>query len=123
MLQLRKQTADDVANKSLYQVLEEKGSNVGQGQLFGSQHTYTIPKAPTEQEKRLAEKKAAVLGEVSMSLNPEDLANLDATTLKRKYDAQMSAKGSKDTTGVQEALEEGRAKKRKTGDSSKKYNF
>ena len=67
-------------------MLEQKGTNVGSNQMFGSQHTYVMPDAATEQEKRIAAKQAKARGEVALSLNPEELESLDATTLKRKYD-------------------------------------
>jgi splicing factor 3B subunit 2 len=100
-LQLRKDAEDtttegsnastDRAPKTLYTVLEEKKTGVGSSALFGSQHTYVVPTAQSESEKRVAAAKSKAVGAVNVSLNPEDLENLDAVTLKRKYEAQLEA--------------------------------
>lgn len=96
-LQLRKDAEDtttegsvDKGPKSLYTVLEEKKTGVGSA-LFGSQHTYVVPTAQSESEKRVAAAKSKAAGAVNVSLNPEDLESLDAVTLKRKYEAQLAA--------------------------------
>jgi len=50
-----------------------------------------VPTAQSESEKRVAAAKSKAAGAVNVSLNPEDLENLDAVTLKRKYEAQLEA--------------------------------
>ena len=95
-LQLRKEAEDTTTEgssdkpKTLYTVLEEKKTAVGSS-LFGSQHTYVVPPTTvqSESEKRVAAAKTKASGAVNVSLNPEDLENLDAVTLKRKYEAQL----------------------------------
>jgi hypothetical protein len=69
--------------------LDEKKTGVGASALFGSQHTYTLPTKESESEKRVAAAKSKAAGAVNVALNPEDLENLDAVTLKRKYQAQL----------------------------------
>jgi len=100
-MQLRKDADTDTATegsasapsapKTLYTVLEEKKTGVGAGQLFGSAHTYVLPTAQSESEKRVQAAKNKAMGAVNVSLNPEDLENLDAVTLKRRYEAQLEA--------------------------------
>eukprot|EP00808_Paulinella_micropora_P001091 g27255.t1 len=127
-LQLRKQDGTGsetpqapVQQKSLYTVLEEKKTSVGSGQLFGSQHTYVVPKG--------VDKRAP--GQIDVSLNPDELEGLDAQTLKRKYDTQLAGQKAVDLEAraevsavAQEEMQ--KRKKRKTGkdaEGKEKFKF
>jgi len=131
-LQLRKKDASESSEsekpKQLYQVLEQTKTGVGASQLFGSSHSYALPKE-SEAEKRIAAKQAKAKGEVHLALNPEDLEGLDAMTLKRKYEAQLEAETvSKHPVQREQGDDESALKKRKMqkpqGDKKKfKYKF
>lgn len=100
-------------------MLEEKKVGVGSSALFGSQHTYVVPPPTTtseqsESEKRVAAAKNKQAGAVNVALNPEDLENLDAVTLKRKYEAQLEEENVSKKEDVSDVIEENRMKKRKT---------
>jgi splicing factor 3B subunit 2 len=113
-------TSEASAPKALYTVLDEKKANVGASSLFGSQHTYVIPKE-SDSEKRVAAAKSKAQGAVDVALNPEDLESLDAVTLKRKYEAQLEAETvSKEKEDVSDIVEENRLKKRKTAGKNDK---
>jgi len=134
-IQLRKEKEEDTttegssqAPKSLYTVLDEKKSGVGASQLFGSQHTYVLPtNKDSESEKRVAAAKSKASEAVNVNLNPEDLENLDAVTLKRKYEAQLEAENMSKrppSDDVSDVIEENRLKKRKTvGKDKKKQKY
>jgi splicing factor 3B subunit 2 len=132
IIQLRKRDGTgtetpDTINRSLFTVLEEKKDSVG-GSFFGTTHTYVVPPSSgqsaeaAEMERRREERKRKILGQVNVALNPEDLEDLDAATLKRKYDAQVEAEKAAiaaerdDVSGVAEEM---RKKKRKTADKKK----
>jgi len=140
-IQLRKQkdgtgteTPDtvDPRPKALYTVLEEKPTSVPTNAMFGSAHTYVLPSAssaPPTTSKDSKRKEAKKPGEVAVAFTPEELENLDAGTLKRKYDAQLEAEKAAtrvDRTDINEVIEEQSRKKRRkeTGkDKGKKYKF
>jgi len=136
-LQLRKQQKDGTGTetpeerpKALYTILEEKPSVVPTNAMFGSSHTYVVPAATTapltmlkENQKRKEAKKP---GEVAVAFTPEELENLDAATLKRKYEAQVEtekAQSRVDRSEINEVIEEQRKKKRKETKDKKKYKF
>lgn len=116
--------SSEVRPKALYTVLEEKKSNVG-GALFGSQHTYVIPTATmqSEMEKRVRDKQTKQQQGVNVNLNPEELENLDAMTLKRKYEAQLEAESvaKKPQVDVSDVADTREKKKAKT--DKKKFKF
>lgn len=74
--------------KQLYTVLEEKKTAVGSA-LFGTSHTYVMPSATTDVERRAREAKKVKQGAVEVALNPDEIASMDAETLKNKYQAQV----------------------------------
>jgi len=113
--------------QQLYHVLEEKKTSVG-GAMFGTQHTYVLPgdaaasaaaSAQSEQEKRVEMLRARARGQVDVALNPEELEGLDAASLKRKYEAQLSAEQAAKKAALtaddddEDEEEGGRKKKRK----------
>merc|ERR1719296_91551 len=132
-LQLRKKDntsetgseSSDAKPKSLYTVLEQKPAPIGANQIFGTSHTYVMPKE-SEQEKRIAAKQAKQKGEINIALNPEELESLDAMTLKRKYEAQLEAEAVAKHPVVREEEDESSLKKRKVQKTDKKkfkYKF
>jgi len=136
-LQLRKkdgtgtETPETVERpKALYTVLEEKQTNIPTTAMFGSSHTYVLPgatTAPLTVAKESKRKEAKKPGEVAVAFTPEELENLDAATLKRKYDAQVETEKAQtrvDRADINEVIEEqSRKKRRKETKDKKKYKF
>lgn len=127
-LELRKkdgtgtETPEEVrgTHKTLYTELKEKAVSVGSG-LFGTDKTYEVPVDATD--RQLAAAKASRRGEVEVALNPDELASLDAATLKRKYETQLEiakAAVAANREDVSDVIAEHAKKKRKTKDSDKK---
>jgi len=122
------ETPEAVRTGPGYTVLEQKPVTGGTG-FFPSQHTYVLgsaaaTSASTEQEKKLEAKRQQKTGQVDVALKPEELENLDAATLKRKYEQQLEtekanlASQKQDVSDVFE--EENRKKKRKLNKEKKK---
>jgi splicing factor 3B subunit 2 len=82
----------DIAPRALYQVLEERKAEVGSA-AFGSAHTYALAPALAAEPARLKKGGGGGggAGSVELALDPSELEDLDEETLKRKYDAQLSA--------------------------------
>jgi len=107
--------------------LEQKSVSSGAG-FFPSQHTYVVGSAGTtavtEQEKKLEAKRQQKTGQVDVALKPEELENLDAATLKRKYEQQLEqekAQAQQQKQDVSDVIEEeNRKKKRKVSKEKKK---
>lgn len=75
----------------LFQVLPEKQTGVG-GATFGSEKLYQVPQVPTQSVSQLMkDKRKDVTERVQVSLNPEELENMDETILKQKYAEQVQA--------------------------------
>lgn len=114
--------------RQLYQVLEAQPVSVSSNALFGSTHTYVMPSQPsaaTESERKRDERKKRAQGAVEASLAPEELENLDAELITRKYQqesAQVAATARVSGSAIAQAdmdevMDEQRAKKkRKVGD-------
>ena len=73
------------SSRELYQVLQEKTVVGGNGQMFGSDRTYVLPK-----------------GDVQVSINPDDLEESlkDKDHLRDAYEAQTGAEEEEDGKGV-----------------------
>jgi len=110
---------------SLFTVLEEKKVNVG-GALFGTSHTYVVPPGAnqrSEEEKKAEAKKKESRAQVNVSLKPEELENLDATTLKKKYEQQLQVEKAATASlkqDVSEVFEEETRKKKRKLNKEKK---
>mmetsp|Transcript_24463 Transcript_24463/g.46367 ORF Transcript_24463/g.46367 Transcript_24463/m.46367 type:complete len:573 (+) Transcript_24463:224-1942(+) len=111
---LRKRTSD----RPLYQVLDTQEASVG-GALMGSSHTYVIPgqkKAP-----------AGKIGDVDITLRPEELEGLDEDAIKKKYEqfqeAEKEANQKEDFSDLvaAQANKQKRKAAAKEKEQSKKY--
>jgi len=126
---IRRDVETPTEQRQLYTVLEEKKASIGGG-LFGSDRTYVLPAATGhDSNSEVEQKKKALRGQVDVVLNPDEIENLDAASLKRKYEAQLKA-GSKQASQALSGLErsevdeiiedEARKKKRKLNAGLKK---
>lgn len=129
-LQLRKQagaetpTADEQP-KQLYKVLEQKQTTVGSA-VFGSSHTYVLPTQASEAERRAREAKRLRQGAVDVTLNPEDLANMDAETLQKKYVQQVNVEAQarkSQREDVSDVIEEETRKRKRSKKKKSKFKF
>uniref|UniRef100_A0A7S2TFR7 PSP proline-rich domain-containing protein n=1 Tax=Lotharella oceanica TaxID=641309 RepID=A0A7S2TFR7_9EUKA len=131
-LQLRKkdgtgtETPDTVQpQKQLYTVLEEKKTSAG-GQLFGTSHTYVLPTETSQAERRAREQKKLKQGAVEVALNPEEIANMSAETLKNKY--QQEVEKEKDARSasredVSDVIAEETRKRKQRSKKKSKFKF
>eukprot|EP00003_Mantamonas_plastica_P020863 TRINITY_DN3366_c0_g1_i2.p1 TRINITY_DN3366_c0_g1~~TRINITY_DN3366_c0_g1_i2.p1 ORF type:complete len:356 (+),score=127.87 TRINITY_DN3366_c0_g1_i2:917-1984(+) len=95
---LRKDTSgiETPGDRPLFQVLEQKETKISGG-LMGSQHGYVIPSGDTttttsssgSSRKRVDHLRNKASDGVEIALDEQDLANLDADTLKQKYEDAM----------------------------------
>ena len=99
-------------------MLEQRDTRVG-GSAFGSSHTYSVPGAKG--------KAAAGKPGVEVALDPNDLDNLDAGTLKAKYDelrkAEEAANAPEDVSDIIEEQERKRRKKLDAAKEKKAGNY
>jgi len=115
------------APRPLYVVLEEKAANVSSSQLFGTSHTYVIPQLgaagpESEADKKLAERKARMRDEVTVSINPDELVGdkIDTAAIKRKYDEELAASRQTTHEDVSDVVAEQAKKKRKIEEKKEK---
>uniref|UniRef100_A0A6A7G4N5 Splicing factor 3B subunit 2 n=2 Tax=Hirondellea gigas TaxID=1518452 RepID=A0A6A7G4N5_9CRUS len=95
VLSIRKETGVETPDvdlrkpqlKQLYQVLEQKDSQITSTNTFGSSHTYNV--VAEENRRKAAARPQA--GRVQVALNLDELQSLDEMTIKRKYQEQIDA--------------------------------
>jgi splicing factor 3B subunit 2 len=90
---------------ALYQILEEKRTGLTGG-LLGTSHGYVVPTGPQ-----------TVGAGVAVTLNPEELENLDEATLAKKYQAELNSAAATRRAlgeGVSEVIEEQERKRKRT---------
>jgi len=124
----RKEEEDD-SGKQLFQVLEQKETQVGTA-LFGSAHKYVIPGEQPKQLKSGLNKvdlmKSQATEKLDIALEPTEIENMENLegVLKSKYEAALAAK-KEVRPDVSDVIEEHNQKKRKKDykdkDSKKKH--
>ena len=81
--------------QQLYQILESKDTKVGNGDLFGTSHTYALP--------------GAAPSSFDVSMDPEELGEMNSEKLKMKFDEKMEeseAAVMAERAGIAEMMQE-----------------
>merc|ERR1719471_2746113 len=92
---LRKGVGTDTpesSNQQLYVELQKQRAGKQQG-IFGTAHTYKMGQGGMSPGKPQA-------GGVQLALNPEEMANMDEATLRRKYEEQERQKRQRNADGA-----------------------
>jgi len=92
---LRKGVGTDTpesSNQQLYVELQKQRAGKQQG-IFGTAHTYKMGQGGMAPGKPQA-------GGVQLALNPEEMANMDEATLRRKYEEQERQKRQRNADGA-----------------------
>lgn len=116
------------APRALYQVMEQKKVELGNG-FFGTDYSYVLPTEQEQQQQQATDilagkassssSRRSAKDQVAVALNPEELAGLDAVTLKRKYESQLAlqknlqnAESAQRRADIDEVFEENRKKRK-----------
>ncbi|PVU97159.1 hypothetical protein BB561_000718 [Smittium simulii] len=99
--------------KQLYTVLPQKQVGLGAQNIMGSQHIYDLSSATgetvgnkpsnTSNSKKRSLQNANNPNSIAVSLDPQELANLDEQALQEKYESQIAARNSESSNSASKA--------------------